>query len=89
MESPHLEFSIQQITGEQTHALRQQILRPHQNINEMEYPNDSWPESFHLGAISQNKIVGIVSLYPENQEALKNKESWRLRGMATDLELQG
>lgn len=80
---------IQPIAAQQTHQLRHQILRPHQSLQEMEFPNDQAPYVFHLGAIQEGQIVGIVSVYPESQTGQIPSQDWRLRGMAVDLNLQG
>lgn len=88
-------YSILSITSSDTHLLRQKILRPNQPLSEMEFPHDNDKETFHLGLYIDNKLSGIASVYkenmPDNTESTVNteKNSYRLRGMAIDDNLQG
>ncbi|MEO8066066.1 MAG: GNAT family N-acetyltransferase [Flavobacteriales bacterium] len=69
--------------------LRHQVLRPHQTLEDCDYPNDRNPDSFHLGAYVGSRIVGIGSFYREKQETLVGHMQWRLRGMAIHPEFRG
>lgn len=84
---PHLK--IEKISAEQTHPLRQSILRPHQPLNEMAYPFDQEEGSCHFGAFIEKQLVGIASIYPESKDGEIHQGYWRLRGMAVDSSLQG
>ena len=84
-----MEIHYDPIKPEQTHVLRQKILRPHQPIEEMVYPLDSEAGSFHVGALLGDCLVGIASVYPESQAGELNQGEWRIRGMAVEEELQG
>lgn len=77
------------IRAEQTFPLRQKVLRPQQNLNEMLYPLDKVTGSFHMGAFAEGEIVGIASVYPESQSGDLHQGDWRLRGMAVSPSLQG
>ncbi|MGI9079952.1 MAG: GNAT family N-acetyltransferase [Acidimicrobiales bacterium] len=73
------------ITAEQTRPLRHLILRPTQPAENTEYPGDHDPDTRHLGAFDQRRLVGIASLYKEPRiDGLA--DGWRLRGMATATE---
>ncbi|MBL7963978.1 MAG: GNAT family N-acetyltransferase [Flavobacteriales bacterium] len=80
---------VQFIRARDTWQLRQQVLRPHQTVEEMDYPNDRNPDSFHLGALDMNTLVGIASFYKEKHEGMNGWIQWRLRGMAVDPHFQG
>ncbi|MEM7646034.1 MAG: GNAT family N-acetyltransferase [Pseudomonadota bacterium] len=77
------------ISAFQTHSLRQRILRPQQPIQEMVYPHDDNPDSFHIGAFLGDRIVGIASIYTESPEGEMGFGDWRLRGMAVEEEMRG
>jgi predicted GNAT family N-acyltransferase len=80
-------YSVQLIKPEQTLHLRQKILRPFSTEAECVYPGDNAEPNFHLGAISDKKIVCVASFYLEKatMPALQYaKKPFRLRGMATD-----
>ena len=69
------------ISADATHLLRQQVLRPHQSLAEMEYPGDRDPTSAHFGCFVDDELVSIGSVYREAREG--GDGEWRLRGMAT------
>ena len=54
-------ISIEQIRPELTWHLRQQILYPAQKLYEMELDEDQY--GIHFGAFTDNKLVGIISLF--------------------------
>ena len=77
------------ISAKDTYQLRWRVLRPHQNISEMAYPFDDHPKAFHGGALNNQNIIGIVSLYPMDMDDSESFAHWRLRGMAVLPEHQG
>jgi GNAT superfamily N-acetyltransferase len=54
-------ISIEQIRPELTWRLRQEVLYPAQKLYEMELDQDQ--EGIHFGAFTDNKLVGIISLF--------------------------
>ncbi len=53
--------SIEQIRPELTWRLRQQVLYPDQRLHEMELDEDN--DGIHFGAFTDDKLVGIISLF--------------------------
>ena len=82
---------IRFIKAQDTWSLRHRVLRPHQTIEDCDYPNDRNPESFHLGVFIGEHLIGIGSFYAEKNDALKGWKQYRLRGMAIhpDFRAQG
>lgn len=80
---------IQFIKAKDTWPIRHRVLRPHQTLEDCDYPNDRNPESFHLGVFEEDQLVGVGSFYAEKHEALKGWKQYRLRGMATLPEVRG
>lgn len=80
-------ISVQYISAEQTHDLRSRVLRPGQPIESCSYPQDSLPDSFHLGGFRDAKLLGIASFNTENLP--HTRTAYRLRGMAVEPEEQG
>ena len=79
-------MEIRTISADQTFALRQSILRPHQTIDDCEYDGDRDPGSFHLGAYVENELVTIASVYVQVENRFSqfsSEQQFRLRGMAT------
>lgn len=80
---------IKFIKATDTWALRHRVLRPHQAIEDCDYPNDRNPESFHLGVFIGGHLIGIGSFYAERHDAVKGWKQYRLRGMATHPDFRG
>jgi len=82
-------FSIKIISAGETRNLRQLILRPSQKAEELIFPGDDDEKTVHFGLYYNDRLSGIASLYNETSPIVKNDFSWRLRGMATTLEVRG
>ena len=54
---------IEQIRPELTWRLRQEVLYPAQKLHEMELDEDN--DGIHFGAFTENKLVGIISLFQQ------------------------
>lgn len=84
------DFKIHLIRAEQVWPLRHKVLRPHQTLMDCVYPQDSWPNTFHVGAVTESGLViGIATFHEERFAELQSKTPYRLRGMASDSEFQG
>lgn len=77
------------INARDTWPLRSKVLRPGQPITECDYPNDRAPDTFHLGVLEEDVIIGIGSFYRERHDSLRGWKQYRLRGMAVDPAWQG
>lgn len=84
-----MSVDIRSIPPEQTHVLRQRILRAHQTLQEMDYPGDREADTLHLGAFEGDRLVGIASIYLEAWPKDPHPGDWRLRGMAVDETFRG
>lgn len=73
----------------ETHHLRQQVLRPRQPLEEMEWSMDLAKDSFHLGMELNEQLICVASFLRERNELLKGWKQFRLRGMATHPDHQG
>ncbi|MGB6047911.1 MAG: GNAT family N-acetyltransferase [Flavobacteriales bacterium] len=80
---------IRFIPSNETHELRQRVLRPAQTIAEMEWTFDRAEGSFHLGTEKDDELIAIASFLREPCEQLPGKLQYRLRGMAITAEHQG
>jgi predicted GNAT family N-acyltransferase len=68
--------------------LRARVLRPHQPYTSTLYPHDTDPTTLHLaGYHMQGAMVVCASVYREARP--KRQTGWRIRGMATEPDLQG
>jgi GNAT superfamily N-acetyltransferase len=84
-----MHVTVRPIRPEETHVLRQRILRAHQALAEMEYPGDRDAQTVHFGAFDGERLVGIASIYHEAWKDDPQPGDWRLRGMAVDEAARG
>ena len=85
-------IEIKEISAAQTRPVRQSVLRPHQSADELVYPGDDDADSFHLGAVLGNgmlgdKVLAILSMYRQPRAGCSS--GWRIRGMASLPEVRG
>ncbi len=69
--------------------LRSKILRPGLPLSESKYDLDTHPQTFHVGATHEDKLLGVATFYPEIFSLFPEKSAYRLRGMAVDSGQQG
>ena len=79
-----MERQIISIDAEKIRPLRHAELRQGQPFSTTSYLRDHNPDTFHMACIVDNKVVTCASFYPEETEKILSKNSYRLRGMATD-----
>lgn len=82
------------VEAERTFALRQQILRPHQRVEEMAFPGFDVEGAGSFAALTEKgEVVSTAVVAPEDPPspvvaAAGPGRGWRLRGMATRPELR-
>ncbi|MFK8137900.1 MAG: GNAT family N-acetyltransferase [Bdellovibrionales bacterium] len=81
-------MDIKEITAQETHALRLEVLRPGGKKSDVEYAEDETLGSFHLGAYNKSQLIGIASFFPENYHLFPTEKCFRLRGMASSPRLK-
>lgn len=84
-----MKITTDKITADNTYELRNQILRPNQTIDDCKYIGDLDEDSLHIGLFSENNLVGIGSIYNQDEQEKKVPGVWRIRGMAIIPEYQG
>jgi aryl-alcohol dehydrogenase-like predicted oxidoreductase/predicted GNAT family N-acyltransferase len=70
------EFVVRPLPLEETRALRQAILRPHESIEDV--AGQEARGAFAVGAFDGDELVGVGLVAPDGQAG-----GWRVRGMAT------
>jgi GNAT superfamily N-acetyltransferase len=78
------EFDVRPITAGETYELRRALLRPHQRVHEMTWPNDEDTRTLHLGGFRGDRLVGIGTLHHQPMPGSTEYEAWRIRGLAVD-----
>ncbi|GJQ29913.1 MAG: hypothetical protein HBSAPP03_17970 [Phycisphaerae bacterium] len=94
--APMLE--ARRLPAHHTWKLRQQVLRPHQDIREMAWPGDADDTTVHFGVYADGVLLAVASLFraefpaPGSRPGLSyafTGPCTQLRGMATDPEARG
>ncbi|MCI1752659.1 MAG: GNAT family N-acetyltransferase [Flavobacteriales bacterium] len=80
---------VRYIKAAETYPLRQQLLRPLQPIDEMDWYGDNADTSFHVGAEVGEELICVASFMLERCEQVLGWRQYRLRGMATQPDQQG
>jgi predicted GNAT family N-acyltransferase len=77
---------VEAVTAAETWPLRKRILRPHQESDVVVLPGDDDPRAAHIGARDvSGELVGVATVIPEACPwSPGRRDTWRLRGMATD-----
>ena len=77
------------ITTKQTYSIRQLLLRQGKPITSCMFKGDDLPTTFHLGAYSENNLIGVVSLFKKQHKNFTIKNQYQLRGMGVLANFQG
>ncbi len=80
-----MEVRIERVAAERTWPLRQQVLRPHERLDELALPGDDDSDAAHVAAFDDDdEVIGTASVWRERPSwDAEVAQSWRLRGMAT------
>jgi hypothetical protein len=71
---------VRYIKAAETYPLRQQLLRPLQPIDEMDWYGDNADTSFHVGAEEGEELICVASFMLERCEQVLGWRQYRLRG---------
>ncbi len=75
-------FEVRSVRLEQTRPLRQQVLRPHQTVDELAADEPAGAVAF--GAFEGSELVAVGLVGPDGEPG-----GWRVRGMATAPPVRG
>ncbi|WLR43019.1 GNAT family N-acetyltransferase [Bacillus carboniphilus] len=76
-------FEIKTINANDTYELRKDVLN-YPTIDECQYKGDLLEQTVHIGATKDEQIIGVASFYHETNKELKNRNMYRLKGLAID-----
>lgn len=83
------EWAIVELTLDQTHPLRLDVLRHDTPTKNVSFPEDGWPGTRHLGVLDGGVVVGISTWVPRPFDVMPDVAAFQLRGMATARSHQG
>ncbi|HEX3541016.1 MAG TPA: GNAT family N-acetyltransferase [Acidimicrobiales bacterium] len=80
-------FVVQAVDPAVVYPVRQQVLRTHQTLDQVAFPEDGAAGAGHFAAVRDGEILGVVTVFRQRparwQPAEDQEDWWRLRGMAT------
>ncbi len=82
-------MNIKQVNSSDVRPLRHKVLRPGQPFSTTHLDKDNDLKTIHFALYQTNNIVSIATIYPENIDGEYDKRAYRLRGMATEISMQG
>ena len=80
---------IKKITAKETYVIRHPILRKGLPLESCKFENDNNPNSIHLCAIEEDKLIAIISALPNKCPDFPEKKAYQIRGVAVLEEYRG
>jgi GNAT superfamily N-acetyltransferase len=77
---------VRVVPPDETVALRQRVLRPHQSVEELRAQGDGAPQ---VAVYLDGVVVACASVRPEPMPGDPRDGDWRLRGMASAPDVRG
>lgn len=74
--------NIKEITEFETFSIRQAVLRRGKPVETCHFEGDNLPTTFHFGYYLDNKLVGIISIFKNNNSNFASTNQYQIRGMA-------
>lgn len=74
---------IKQISYKETYPVRQIVLRPNRPLETCFFDGDELESTIHFGGFVNNELVGIISLFKNDNPLFDEEENqYQIRGMA-------
>jgi len=77
------------VDAELVRPLRAEVLRPGQSQEQLTFPGDDAADTLHAAVRIDGRIVGVASVMREPHPHDPLPGDWRVRGMATSVEMRG
>jgi len=82
-------MEIKKISSIETYPVRHEVLRKGKPIETCQFKGDDDDNTTHFGLFLENKLVGIISIFKENNNLFPESNQFQIRGMAVLEEFQG
>ena len=83
-----MKVEIRSIEVSKCYPLRHEMLRRGKPLENCYFDGDNSEGTFHLGAIVDKEIIGIISVYEKDLTQFKNSKGAQFRGIAVALKHQ-
>ena len=74
--------NIEKITDLETYSVRHAVLRKGKPIETCQFEGDDLPSAHHFGYFVNNDLVGIISIFKNNNVIFAANNQYQIRGMA-------
>ena len=74
--------SIKEITSIETFQVRHPVLRAGKSVESCQFEGDDFETTIHFGFFDNDKIVGVTSIFKNNNSLFANPTTFQIRGMA-------
>jgi ribosomal protein S18 acetylase RimI-like enzyme len=74
--------NIKKITDLETYSVRQAVLRKGKPIETCQFEGDDLPTTNHFGYYLNDNLVGIISVFKNNNITFASTNQYQIRGMA-------
>ena len=81
-------IKIQNITSIEAFAVRHPVLRSGKPIESCQFDGDTLPSTVHFGLFVDEKLIGVVSVFQNNNGNFNCENQFQIRGMAVLPEFQ-
>ena len=75
-------IKIKQISFGETYPIRQIVLRPNRPLETCFFDGDELKTTFHFGSFVNDNLVGIISLFKNDNPLFQKESQYQIRGMA-------
>ena len=82
-------MEIKKISSIETYPIRHKVLRKEKPIETCQFKGDDDENTTHFGLFLEDKLVGIISIFKENNNLFPESKQFQIRGMAVLEEFQG
>lgn len=82
-------MNIKKISSIETYPVRHEVLRKGKPIETCQFKGDDDEYTTHFGFFLEDKLVGIISIFKENNILFPESIQFQIRGMAVLEEFQG
>ena len=74
--------NIKKIAAIETYSVRHDVLRKGKPIETCQFEGDDLPTTYHFGYYLNNNLVGIISIFKNNNNIFAINNQYQIRGMA-------
>jgi GNAT superfamily N-acetyltransferase len=75
-------MQIKEISTTETYLVRHPVLRKGKNLETCAFDGDTSEDTIHFGYFENESLVGVISIFKQNNPEFTEKKQLQIRGMA-------